>query len=164
MNGLERTAAEPMPLGLGLKPRIGESIGELRARFMSKVAVDAAGCWLWQAHRTPNGYGQLRVGGRWISAHRLAYQLFKGPIPDGLVPDHLCGVKHCANPDHLEAVTPHENWLRGTAPMVALHKAHRCQQGHDVTGPNAMVTQGRVRCRTCQRTYDLRTRAKRKSA
>jgi len=55
----------------------------------------------------------MRIGGRrWQQAHRVFYQLFRGPIPAGLHLDHLCRVASCANPDHLEAVTPAENHRR----------------------------------------------------
>ena len=75
------------------------------------------GCWVWfGAQCTPNGYGQLyiTVDGvkKKLYVHRVAYELVIGNIPDGLEIDHLCRVRNCVNPDHLEAVTHRENILR----------------------------------------------------
>src|SRR5688572_16860021 len=81
-------------------------------RFRAKVDR-TGGCWLWTASRILSGYGQVRFEGKNQRAHRVAYALVKGPIPEGLVLDHLCRVKHCVNPDHLEAVTQAENLRRG---------------------------------------------------
>lgn len=74
--------------------------------------VDANGCWIWQHQCCPAGYGRA---GQSLAAHRLAYEWAKGPIPDGLTVDHLCYVRNCINPDHLEAVTLGENTRRAWA-------------------------------------------------
>jgi HNH endonuclease len=87
---------------------------DLELRFFRKVQYDGeTGCWLWQGALHSAGYGFLSVGGRNQLAHRVAYRLFVGPIPDGLELDHLCRVKHCVNPAHLEPVTTAENLRRG---------------------------------------------------
>jgi hypothetical protein len=86
----------------------------LEERVWAKVEK-TEGCWLWTAAISPNGYGKFMVSGRPVNAHRLVYQLTVGPIPDGLDLDHLCRVRHCVNPDHLEPVTRSENLLRGYA-------------------------------------------------
>jgi hypothetical protein len=70
------------------------------------------GCWLWKQSTTTTGYGRYRVSGRNDPAHRVAYEYAVGPIPEGLVLDHLCRNKRCVNPAHLEPVTQHENILR----------------------------------------------------
>lgn len=70
-------------------------------------------CWLWRRSILASGYGQVRHNGKPSRAHRVAYEVFIGPIPAGLVLDHLCGVKSCCNPEHLEPVTQAENLRRG---------------------------------------------------
>ena len=70
------------------------------------------GCWVWQRSASLNGYGQVWHEGRLQRAHRVFYQLYVGPIPDGLQIDHRCGNKRCVNPDHLDAVTALENTHR----------------------------------------------------
>lgn len=91
--------------------------GDRTARFMAKVDLAGhGGCWLWTAAVDPTtGYGKFHIGPdqRTCGAHRFAYELLVGPIPDGLVLDHLCRVRHCVNPQHLEPVTVGENLRRG---------------------------------------------------
>lgn len=82
-------------------------------RLTSKVEIDDAGCWLWRGAVDPTGYGRFFLDGRMDYAHRAAYRLLVGPIPEGLDIDHLCRVRACVNPQHLEAVTRRENLLRG---------------------------------------------------
>jgi len=72
-------------------------------------------CWLWTGRIERNGYTQFRVGGKAgkdVSSHRWIYEQTEGPIPDGLEIDHLCFVRHCVNPKHLEPVTHAENIRR----------------------------------------------------
>lgn len=89
----------------------------IEERFWAKVEPEPnSGCWIWVGGRVGAGYGALSVGrveeGN-VYAHRLAYTLFRGPIPDGLEPDHLCRLRPCTNPAHLELVTRSENNRRG---------------------------------------------------
>lgn len=82
-------------------------------RLAVRVTVDpVTGCHNLRPHRR-NGYGMMTLNRERIRPHRLAYELAKGPIPLGLVIDHLCRNKACCNPDHLEAVTQRENTMRG---------------------------------------------------
>lgn len=84
----------------------------LAERFWEKVERTDA-CWLWQGHRNHKGYGYISVNRRHVGAHRVAYEMARGvPVPAGLEIDHLCHVRHCVNPDHLEAVTHMENLRR----------------------------------------------------
>jgi hypothetical protein len=71
------------------------------------------GCWLWMGTVERRcGYPQIWYEGTNCLAHRIAYELYVGPIPDGLVLDHLCRVRSCVNPKHLEAVTAAVNNAR----------------------------------------------------
>lgn len=121
---------------------------------MSKVVKDDNDCWLWDAHITKSGYGQFKLDGRTQRAHRVAYEIFVGPIPDGLQLDHLCCVRHCVNPSHLDPVTGRENTLRGnTIPALNLAKTH-CPKGHPLSGDNLVPWEARQRsCRICVRDY-----------
>lgn len=95
-------------------PHAGEPlriVGDDRARFMAKV--DQSGdCWLWTAHVNADGYGVFRFDGQMGGAHRFAYRLLVGPIPEGMELDHLCRTRHCVNPAHMEVVTHAENVRR----------------------------------------------------
>lgn len=84
-------------------------------RFLSWVSVADSGCWLWTGTVMSSGYGGLSWFSRSALAHRIAYDLFVGPIPNGLTIDHRCRVKLCVNPEHLEPVTNAENVRRERA-------------------------------------------------
>lgn len=126
------------------------------ARFWAKV--DKTGtCWLWTASVGNHGYGQMGVAGGVQLAHRIAYALAFGEIPEGLTIDHLCMVKRCVNPGHLEAVSRAENVRRAHDSGVYYSLAH-CPQGHPRT-PDVWRTKqdGRHYCAECHR---ARQRAK----
>lgn len=136
--------------------------GSVAGRFWSKV--DKSGdCWLWTAFVHPLGYGLFKLDGRMQRAHRVSYEIVKGPIPQGLVLDHLCRVKHCVNPDHLEAVTQQVNINRGDLPEVLrqkqLRKTH-CPQGHPYDEVNTYYKKGRgdTLTRQCRECHNSRRR------
>lgn len=153
--------------------RTGDPLGSLRrpARDRFWVKVNRSGpppvgrdelgpCWLWTGYVDTTGYGKFRYDGVTGLAHRYAYELLVGPIAEGLHLDHLCRVKACVNPAHLEPVTPRENVLRGEAPAVALHHKGVCSRGHPATDENVYrrKSTGRiVYCRPCRRDSDRRT-------
>src|SRR4051794_28099208 len=74
----------------------------IACRFIHKIVIDgASGCWEWQGATDHGGYGEFHMSARNARAHRMAYELFAGPIPDGLDLDHLCRNPPCVNPEHL---------------------------------------------------------------
>lgn len=127
-------------------------------RFWEKVDKDTDDCWRWTATLNPGGYGQFWNGAKLVSAHRWAYEHLVGPIPDGLQLDHLCRVRNCVRPDHLEPVTHRENGLRGISPNAVNAAKTHCKHGHEFTPENTIVRTGKGRsgreCRECKRQKD----------
>lgn len=124
-------------------------------RFWNRVDK-TAGCWLWKGSKTRTGYGNLQIeAGKWDYAHRVSYRLAHGEIPPGRVIDHLCRVRNCVNPDHLEAVTQAVNVQRGAR---SYSFNGRCTSGkHDMSAPDSWRAIGSGRtCRTCDRESQAR--------
>lgn len=119
---------------------------------VSRSYPDAKGCWLWVGFTGRDGYGRHQAAGRHRLAHRTAYEAFVGPIPDGLQLDHLCRVRHCVNPEHLEAVTQQINVLRGVSPIAQHARKTHCINGHPFNAENTRFNhRGWRQCRACQR-------------
>ena len=140
-------------------------------RFWAKIDK-TAGCWLWIGATQSQGYGCFGVAGTSQLAHRISYTLAYGAIPESLVIDHLCLVKRCVRPDHLEAVTVKVNNQRaldnGQAQPSALSQRNAaklfCRNGHPYSPDNTYVTpQGHRDCRTCKRAADERLRRRRQT-
>ncbi|MFD9789638.1 HNH endonuclease signature motif containing protein [Streptomyces sp. NPDC059070] len=128
-------------------------------RFLAKIRDSEGGCWEWTGHIKPNGYGQVRVGDRKHNVHRLAYEVLVGPIPPGLVIDHLCRNRRCLRPDHLEPVTQRTNVLRGEGPAARNARSTHCVQGHTFDAVNTYVRPNGSRdCRSCNADRNRRRR------
>lgn len=136
-------------------------------RFLSKVEQRADGCWEWVGTRVKGGYGRFTVEQRPTRAklaHRLAYEHFVGPIPEGRELDHLCRNRACVNPTHVEPVTHLENCHRGDVRLNAYHAQNvlrqrtHCRKGHSYA--DAYSQKGARRCKTCQRAAMARWRDK----
>ena len=115
-------------------------------RFESHIDKQEDGCWLWTASKGDSGYGRFGIrSGMILRAHRFSYELYIGKIPKHLQLDHLCRVRHCVNPSHLEPVTMKENCGRG---YWASRK--ECSKGHPYTAKNTYYGKaGNRACRAC---------------
>ena len=125
----------------------------LPPRFWDKVIPEPnSGCWLWIGATSSRGYGYFTIK-KPISAraHRMTYAVANGsPIADGLDIDHLCRVRNCCNPHHLEAVSCRENLLRGETLAAANAAKTHCKRGHELTGGNLRSGfNGKRACREC---------------
>ena len=121
-----------------------------------------SGCWLWigRIHHQ-SGYGVFKHEGRTQQAHRVSYVLSGREIPAGLVIDHLCRVRSCVNPAHLEPVTLAENTRRGE--NACRNKTH-CPSGHSYMGTNLRLVRGERHCRRCAALASARYRARKRAA
>lgn len=112
------------------------------------IGPDADDCWLWLGSISSKGYPRF---GRREYAHRLIYRWVVGEIPSEMTIDHLCFIRCCVNPWHLEAVTNKENILRGTSPSAIYARRNHCLHGHEFTEANTVRFPGRSGrvCRIC---------------
>lgn len=125
-------------------------------RIKRNISIDANGCWLWTGYLFRSGYGQIWISGggdKKRLAHRISYETFIGPVPTNLELDHLCRVRRCVNPDHLEPVTHRENVLRGSSPVALQVMQTHCIRGHLLTGDNLLSSQTKRCCVTCRRNH-----------
>lgn len=141
-----------------------------------KSSEDSNGCWIWQASLQTHGYSRIdHVDAKRFKTtlgHRISYFLFQGPIEEGMTLDHLCNVKSCVNPDHLEPVTQQENNRRRDQLLGKDLKNFPC--GHSRTGPHVFKKRAGVRkngniiyqdfCRPCYLAYQQKYNERRRHA
>lgn len=119
-------------------------------RVLDRIVLSGTGCWLYTGLINQSGYGLVGVGPRGAGmqrAHRATYEHFVGAVPDGLDLDHLCRVRRCCNPFHLEPVTRAVNIQRGLRKTEQTH----CVQGHEFTPENTKQTAKQRICLACSR-------------
>ena len=126
-----------------------------KQRLLDRMTIDPVnGCWNWRGGLVSGGYGGLCVVGAYRKAHRLAYEAFVGPIPEGFTIDHLCRNRGCINPEHLEPVTPRVNILRGVGLAAKEAQQTHCFRGHEFDLLNTGHPKNHKRsryCKTCDR-------------
>lgn len=135
--------------------KAGHVFALLTERLAQKISPEPnTGCWLWTGAVAGGGYGVAWGRGRREQAHRLTYEAARGPIPSGMQLDHLCRVRCCCNPDHLEPVTGSVNLTRSPL-MGRKGKVTHCPKGHEYTAENIVwQSTGARGCRECKRIYD----------
>lgn len=116
-------------------------------------------CWLWTRTLNHHGYGKINFLGMTVSAHRAAYYLLVGEVPAGMELDHLCRVRHCVNPAHLEPVTRRVNLLRGRTPAAANAAKSHCSRGHELTPDNLLTNELKRGARSCRQCHNARNLA-----
>lgn len=97
---------------------------------------------------TTNGYSRLRFGNKRIQAHRWVWELMNGPIPKGMVVDHMCSNRRCIALDHLRLVTQQENIMAG---LHSIDNRSYCNQGHQFEGNIMVRKNGKRECAECNR-------------
>lgn len=112
-----------------------KNLNKIVDRFYSYVFHDFNGCWRW-TNRLIEGYGNFWIGKTCYRAHVFSYLIHKGEVPEGLVLDHLCRIRDCVNPNHLEPKTIKENILCGEGIAAINSKKTHCKHGHEFTENN----------------------------
>lgn len=145
-------------------PRKLQAVAPLADRLFAKVNAEGD-CWLWTGALNREGYGHINLcrPRRTLRVHRAVWEMLVGPITDDMVLDHLCRIRHCVNPDHLEPVTQAENTARGAYRADATRRTECRRAGHPLTDDNlAPSGPGRSRgiCRQCKNEANRRHKAR----
>ena len=140
---------------------------KLNPKKIWKLIEITSSCWLWKGSKSYNGYGQLGYNNKRFEAHRFVYELLEGKIPEGLELDHLCKIRNCVNPAHLQFVTHKENIYRGNGVTAINARKTHCIRGHEFTLENTTYYTRKGghqerKCKSCKRinSYEERQRNK----
>lgn len=132
------------------------------------MQINTDDCWLYAGPRNADQYGIYAIKTdegkyRHRMAHRLFYELYRGKIPEGLVIDHLCRVRHCVNPEHMEPVTNRVNILRGMSKQAINNRKTHCKYGHSLAVDNIYRREnGWRRCKQCNAQARIEYRRKKR--
>lgn len=134
---------------------------DLKEHIKKRITVNSKGCWVWNLSLSRGGYAQTNIEGKSWRVHRLSYTVYKGKIPEKLQLDHLCRVRNCVNPNHLEAVSAKENLARSPITYSSINKQKKvCKRGHPFKNENLKVYnyKGSVRriCVICHKDISLK--------
>ncbi len=145
------------------------SILGLPERFWAMATISDTGhdtpCLVWTGYRNRDGYGRYSTSTASCYAHRVAFKALVGPVPGGLTVDHLCRVRNCVNPTHMEAVPHRTNLLRSDSASAVALRTNRCVNGHEFTSENTYIRQnGGRQCRACNRESARRYKARKVNA
>lgn len=161
MNVDEQERTNPRRVGDGNRTRDNQSHSLTTATGAQRQAEPAKsrflrfvdktdGCWLWTGAIQTHGYGSFGLAAeRTVLAHRFSWEVHRGPIPNGLTIDHLCRVRRCVRPSHLQPVTDLENRRRGNSPWFVNARKTRCDHGHEYAHENTVMHHGKRNCREC---------------
>jgi HNH endonuclease len=142
--------------GTNRRRAMAEKTGPTPIPFEDRYVPEPnSGCWLWIGARNSDGYGCIKIDGRDLRAPRLFYELTHGRIPETMTIDHLCRVRSCVNPQHLEAVTNRENILRGDSFAARLARQRLCPK---CGGPYTRYATRGKDYRLCRHCTNIRTR------
>lgn len=130
--------------------KIVHSTAALPRHIQRNIVEAPGGCWLWTRSRSRDGYGSASFNNKTHQAHRLVYTLLRGAPPPGKQLDHICRVRHCVNPDHLDPVTNLENQKRSPLTPAGMVL---CAQGHALTHDGHQR-----RCSICAAEYQAANR------
>jgi hypothetical protein len=147
--------------------RIAAEVSDLdAARFLAKVDFESnseTGCWRWTGYTTPFGHGSASFKKKSHVAHKVAWAMFRGPLPDGLHLHHQtespvnCMGPNCVNPDHLLPLTPRDHVVHYTPSNITAIRRNQthCIRGHELSGDNLYIYPGTTkrRCRACLREW-----------
>ncbi|WP_082119892.1 HNH endonuclease signature motif containing protein [Saccharothrix sp. ST-888] len=157
-HGVPRRPARPAPT-----PSRGHG---WQARFFAKIdkGSEFDACWLWRGAIDQDGYGKFRLPDKAVvGAHIISWELATGnAVPPGWHVDHLCRIRRCCNPDHLEAVEQSQNTLRGESFAAKNAVKTHCPRGHEYTPENTRWHHNSRECITCIRQRDRERRQARR--